>query len=64
MIRVAIYLLIICGVAAVVLWAIRELGTPEPVARVVRVAVIVIALLLIIGDIANLFGIETGLPRM
>jgi hypothetical protein len=64
MIRVAIYLLIICGVAAVVLWAIRELGTPEPVARVVRVAVIVIALLLIIGVIANLFGIETGLPRM
>ena len=64
MISTLIWVVVICGVAALALWAVRELGTPDPIARVVRVAVIVIAILLIIGVVAQLFGIDTGMPRM
>ena len=62
MISTLIWVIVICGVAALALWAVRELGTPDPIARVVRVAVIVIAILLIIGVVAQLFGIDTGMP--
>lgn len=61
MIPTIIMLLIICGVAALAVWAIDALGTPEPIRRVVRVVVVVVAVLLIIGLVAGLFGVNTGL---
>jgi len=64
MIMAIVWLLIICGVAAVALWAVRELTPPEPIGRVVRVVIIVITLLAIIGVVAGFFGINTGLPTM
>ena len=64
MIATLIWVVVICGVAALALWAIRELGTPDPIARVVRVVVIVVAILLIIGVVAQLFGVDTGMPRI
>ena len=64
MISTLIWVVVICGVAVLALWAVRELGTPDPIARVVRVAVIVIAILIIIGLIAGLFGVDVGMPRM
>ena len=62
MISALITIVIICGIAVLALWAVRELGTPDPIARVVRVIVIVVAILLIIGIVANMLGVSTGLP--
>jgi hypothetical protein len=64
MISTLIWCIVIAGVATLALWAIRELGTPDPIARVLRVVVVVIAILLIIGMVAALFGVNTGMPRM
>ena len=61
MIAAIIWLLVICGVAAVALWAIRELVPPDPIGRVARVVIIVIALLAIIALVAGLFGVDTGI---
>ena len=64
MVGALIYIVVVCGVAVLALWAVRELGTPDPIARVVRVIVIVVAILLIIGIVAGLLGVDTGLPRL
>lgn len=64
MIATLIWCLVVAGVATLALWAIRELGTPDPIARVLRVVVVVVAILLIIGLVAALFGVDTGMPRM
>ena len=64
MITTLVWCIVIAGVATLALWAIREIGTPDPIARVLRVAVVVIAILLIIGLVAALFGVNTGMPRI
>jgi H+/Cl- antiporter ClcA len=64
MLSAIVYLVLVCALAALALWAIRELGTPDPVARVARVVVIGLALLIIIGIVAGLFGVNTGLPHL
>ena len=62
MITAIVWILIICAVAGLAMWAVRELAPPTPVDRVARVVIIGIAILLIIGIVAGLFGIDTGLP--
>lgn len=62
MIPTLIWVLVICGVVALAVWAIDALGTPEPVRKVVRVIVIVVGILVIIGLVAGLFGVNTGIP--
>jgi preprotein translocase subunit SecE len=64
MVHTVVWLLIICGVAALALWAVDQLGTPDPIRRVVRVVVVVVAVLIIIGLVATLFGVDTGMPKM
>jgi hypothetical protein len=64
MIATLVWVIVVCGIAALALWAIRELGTPDPINRVVRVVVVVIAVLIIIGLVATLFGVNTGMPRI
>jgi hypothetical protein len=62
MIAAAIYILVICAVAALLIWAVGELGTPDPLARILRVVIVVIAILIVIGVVAGIFGVHTGLP--
>ena len=62
MIAALVWIVIVCAVAALALWAIRELAPPDPINRVARVVIIGIAILIIIGIVAALFGIDTGLP--
>jgi hypothetical protein len=64
MIVALVWVVIVCAVAALGLWAIRELGVPDPLNRVARVIIIGIALLIIIGIVAALFGINTGMPKL
>lgn len=52
-----IYLVIICAVAALVYWAVDQLGTPEPINRIVKVATVVLAVLIIILIVLRVFGI-------
>jgi hypothetical protein len=63
MIVTIVWLVVICACAALAYWAIDKLGTPDPINRIVKVAVVIIAVLLIIGLIAGLFGVNLGLPR-
>ena len=62
MVGALVYVVILCAITALVYWAVDALGTPQPINKVVKVAVVVIAVLIIIGLVANLFGIATGIP--
>jgi heme A synthase len=64
MLSALVWVIIICAVAALAMWAVRELAPPSPIDRVARVVIIGIAILLIIGIVAGLFGIDTGMPRL
>jgi heme A synthase len=63
MIGTLVTLVVICAIAALAYWAVNTLGTPEPIRRIVIVAIVVIAALIVIGLIAGLFGVNLGLPR-
>ena len=63
MIELIIYALVICALLALVYWAVPALGTPEPVARVVRVGAVVIAVVVLLVLLLTAFGMSTGLPR-
>ena len=64
MISTLIWVVVVAGIAMLALWAVRELGVPSPIDRVARVVIIVIAVLVIIGLVAGLFGVDTGMPRV
>lgn len=60
MINGLIYILIVCGLVALINWAIVQLGTPDPLARIVRVITIVIAVVAVVVIVLNMFGVGTG----
>lgn len=62
MITTIILIAVVCGIAALGVWAINNLGTPEPLRRIVYVLIIVVAVLIVIGLAASLFGVNLGLP--
>jgi hypothetical protein len=64
MIAALVWVVIVCCVAALAMWAIRELAPPDPLNRIARVVVIGIAILIIIGIVAGVFGVDTGMPRL
>ena len=64
MITTLIWIVIVCAIAALAVWAIDQLGTQEPIRRVARVVIIVVAVLVIIGLAASLFGVDVGMPGM
>ena len=45
-------------------YLLRLFPLPEPISRIIRIAVIVIIVLVIIGLLLSISGIETGLPRL
>lgn len=59
-----IYLLVICGAAALAYWACDKLGTPEPLNRVVKVLVIVVAIVLVVMVVLQMIGMGGGLPPL
>jgi len=61
MIGTFIYLVVVCAVAALVYWAVDALGTPEPIARIVKVAAVVIAVLIIILIFLRMLGMADGI---
>ena len=63
MIGTLVTLIVVCAIAGLAYWAVNTLGAPEPIRRIVIVAIVVIAALIVIGLIAGLFGVNLGLPR-
>lgn len=64
MVSVLIWCVVVAGIAMLALWAIRELGVPDPIHRVLRVVIVVVAILIIIGLVAGLFGVDVGMPKV
>jgi len=60
MVYLIVYVLVVCAMLALVYWAVPALGTPEPVARVVRVGSVIIAFVVILILLLNAFGMSTG----
>jgi len=61
MIYLIVYVLVVCALLGLVYWAVPALGTPEPVARVVRVGAIIIAFVVILLLLLNVMGVPTGI---
>lgn len=57
-----IYILVVVLIGAVILWAIDQLGVPEPMRKIVRVIVVLICVLIIIGLLFDLVGGVRLLP--
>lgn len=55
-----VLIVIICLIVAAILWAVREFGTPEPLAKIIRVAVILIAILIVLLLLLNMVGMGLG----
>ena len=45
---------LICGIPALGVWAVNNLGTPEPLRRIVYVLIVVVAVLIVLGLVARL----------
>ena len=56
MLTVIVWTVLICGAVALVHWAVPRLGTPAPLANVVLVGSIVIAIIVIVFMWLDLFG--------
>lgn len=52
----AVWLVVLILVVILVLWLVRELSPPEPIAKGVRIVVVVIAVLVLIGLLLSLTG--------
>jgi hypothetical protein len=56
MLQVLVWTVLICGGVALVWWAVAQFGTPEPLAKVVTVGSVVIAIIVIVFMWLNLLG--------
>jgi len=52
-----VLILIVCGAAALIYWAVAQLQTPEPLARVVTVLTIVVAIVLVVVILLDMLGL-------
>jgi hypothetical protein len=51
LISLLIFIVIVCVVGALIFWALREAGLADPWSKIARVAIVVVAVLLIVGAI-------------
>lgn len=61
MIAALIYILVLVIVVALIFWVIRTLGVPEPLGRIITVAVVVIAVLIVVLLLLQAFGLGGGM---
>lgn len=64
MIVALVWIAIIVALSGLALWAMGQFTTDPMIHRVARVVIVVVAVLLIIGLAAGIFGVDTGLPKM
>jgi hypothetical protein len=58
-----VWIIIVCAVAALAMWALRVLAPPEPINKVAYVIIVAVAVLIIIGLAAGIFGVDLGMPK-
>ena len=65
MISILVYILVLVIVVALILWAVRTLGVPQPLNNVIFVGVTVVAVLIVVLLLLQLVGVSTGvdLPK-
>jgi len=56
MLTAIVWTVLICGAVALVYWAVPRLGTPQPLANVVMVGAVVIAIVVVVFLWLGLFG--------
>jgi uncharacterized protein YhhL (DUF1145 family) len=61
---ILVYLLIICVLTGLTYWVVITLDVPTPLARVIRAAVVVLAVLIILSLILQLLGFGRIFPPM
>jgi len=59
-----VYLIVVCGAAALAYWAVDKLGTPDPLNRIVKVIAIIIAIVVVVIIVLNVLGMGGGLPPL
>lgn len=59
-----VWIVIVCCAAWLAFWVLSQFTPPDPVGKVARVVIVVLAVLFILGLAANLFGVHTGLPTL
>ena len=57
-----IYILVVVLIGAAILWAIDQLGVPDPMRKIIRVIVVLICILIVIGMLLDLVGGVRLLP--
>jgi hypothetical protein len=62
--QAVIYLLVVCGAAALVYWAVDKLGTPDPLNRIVKVLAMVIAIVVVVMVLLSMLGMGAALPPL
>ncbi len=60
----AVYLLLVCGAAALIYWAVDKLGTPAPLNNVVKVLTIVVGIVLVVLILLNMLGMGGAVPPL
>lgn len=64
MLQAVIWILVICGGAALLYWAVDKLATPDPLNRIVKVLAICVAIILVVMIILNLLGLSATPPGL
>lgn len=59
-----IYLVVVCVLAVLVYWAVDKLGTPEPINRIVKVAVVIFAVVVLLVIFVRLMGLDIDAPLL
>jgi hypothetical protein len=62
--QAVVYLLLVCGAAALLYWAVDKLGTPDPLNRIVKVLAIVIAIVVVVLIVLRMIGMGGALPPL
>jgi len=62
--QAAIYILVVCGAAALIYWAVDKLGTPDPLNRIVKVLAMVVAIVVVVMVLLGLLGMGAAMPPL
>ena len=62
MIVTFVWIVIVVILAALALWVVQQVSADPQINKVARIAITIIAVLVIVGLVAGMFGVDVGLP--
>lgn len=54
--QAVVYILLVCGAVALVYWAVPQMRTPEPLARIVQVLAMIIGIVVVVWIVLQMIG--------